>query len=222
MLMLGLLLGMRHATDPDHVVAVTTIVARERRVWASTAIGALWGVGHTITIFVVGCAIILFHVVIPPRVGLGLELAVAVMLVLLGVANLAGLVSRAHERAHAPTTTSRFGLTPAGIARPLFIGLVHGVAGSAAVAILVAATSSDATSAALYLLVFGVGTVLGMMALTTVLSAPIVFTNERVARANVWLVRVTGAGSVAFGLFLAYQLVTVHGIFTSAPSWTPQ
>ncbi len=220
MLLLGFVLGMRHATDPDHVVAVTAIVARERRIWASTAIGALWGVGHTVTILIVGCAIILFHVVIPARVGLGLELAVASMLVALGTAYVMGLVARAHDEAsHAPP---RCGRTLAGIARPLVIGLVHGVAGSAAVALLVVTAISNAAWAAVYLVVFGVGTILGMMVLTTVLSAPIALTGDRVARANVWLVRATGVGSIAFGLFLAYQLVAVHGMFASAPSWTPQ
>jgi cytochrome c biogenesis protein CcdA len=102
------------------------------------------------------------------------------------------------------------------------VGLVHGLAGSAAVALLVVAANPDATWAALYLLVFGAGTVVGMMLLTTILSAPIAYTFERISRMNVWLVRATGVGSVAFGLFLAYQLVAVHGMFSAAPSWTPQ
>src|SRR5215475_11514355 len=87
---LGFFLGMRHATDPDHVIAVTTIVARERQVSKSAWIGAFWGIGHTITIFAVGAAIILFDVVIPPRFGLSMELAVGFMLVVLGVMNIAG------------------------------------------------------------------------------------------------------------------------------------
>ena len=84
---LGFFLGMRHATDPDHVIAVTTIVSRERQISKSAWIGAFWGIGHTLTIFIVGAGIILFDLVIPPRIGLSMELAVGIMLIVLGAAN---------------------------------------------------------------------------------------------------------------------------------------
>src|SRR6202162_5963696 len=89
---LGFFLGMRHATDPDHVIAVTTIVSRQRSVRHAALIGALWGLGHTITILVVGSAIILFGLVIPPRVGLSMEFSVGLMLILLGILNLFGMM----------------------------------------------------------------------------------------------------------------------------------
>ena len=95
--LLGFFLGMRHATDPDHVVAVTTIVSRERTMLHAALIGALWGLGHTFTILVVGSAIILFKLTIPPRLGLSMELSVGFMLILLGVLNLTGLMRRAIE-----------------------------------------------------------------------------------------------------------------------------
>ena len=104
--LLGFSLGMRHATDPDHVVAVATIVSRERSLRGAALLGSLWGVGHTLTIVLVGSAIILFGVVIPPRVGLGMELSVALMLVLLGGFNLAAVARGAqvmaahHEHEH--------------------------------------------------------------------------------------------------------------------------
>src|ERR1700730_6522023 len=91
-LSLGFFLGMRHATDPDHVIAVTTIVSRQRSVRHAALIGVLWGLGHTITILAVGSAIILFGLVIPPRVGLSMELSVGLMLILLGVLNLSGMM----------------------------------------------------------------------------------------------------------------------------------
>src|SRR2546430_1713938 len=84
---LGFFLGMRHATDPDHVIAVSTIVSREREIGKSAWIGVFWGIGHTLTIFAVGSAIILFDVAISPRIGLSMELAVGLMLILLGVIN---------------------------------------------------------------------------------------------------------------------------------------
>src|ERR1700736_126982 len=95
--LLGFFLGMRHATDPDHVIAVTTIVSRERTVLHAALIGVLWGLGHTITILVIGSAIILFNLTIPPRLGLSMELSVGLMLILLGVMNLTGVLRRAME-----------------------------------------------------------------------------------------------------------------------------
>src|SRR5208282_6911773 len=96
--LLGLFLGMRHSTDPDHVVAVSTIVSRERSIRQGALIGMLWGVGHTLTIFLVGSAIILFGLAIPPRVGLSMEFCVALMLILLGVLNLTGALRWLNKR----------------------------------------------------------------------------------------------------------------------------
>src|SRR5262249_1707274 len=89
---LGFFLGMRHATDPDHVIAVTTIVSRQRSIKYAAFIGVLWGVGHTVTIFLVGSAIVLFGLVIPPRLGLTMELSGGIMLVILGILNLTGIL----------------------------------------------------------------------------------------------------------------------------------
>jgi len=226
-LVLGFLLGMRHATDPDHVVAVTTIVARERRLWASSLVGVFWGLGHTATVFFVGGAIVVFGVVIPPRIGLGMELAVALMLVALGVTSLAR-VARSYRAeqgaADAPAPNDAVVPAPAwrAAARPVAVGVVHGLAGSAAVALLVLATIHDPRWSLLYLGVFGVGTIAGMMVLTTALALPFAFTSRRFARVNTWLGGVTGLASVALGAVLSYQSVVVQGLFTSAPLWTPQ
>src|ERR1700753_1658482 len=166
---------MRHATDADHVVAVSTIVSRERRIGSAALIGALWGIGHTLTILGVGVAILLFTVVIPPQLGLSMEFAVGLMLVLLGVLNLRGFwnqwtdsevqrnahdvaaVSHAHEESSRPVILMDgfFGRWRAYYwVRPFVIGLVHGMAGSAAVALLVLATLHDTHWAVAYLLLF--------------------------------------------------------------------
>src|ERR1700688_2382761 len=89
-LAIGFFLGMRHATDPDHVIAVSTIVSRERSIAKAAFIGVLWGLGHTLTILAVGAAIVLFGLAIPARVGLTMEFCVGLMLILLGVLNLTG------------------------------------------------------------------------------------------------------------------------------------
>src|SRR5512132_4354279 len=189
-LFLGVILGMRHATDADHVVAVTTIGTRQRSVADAMRIGALWGVGHTLTILLVGGAIIILGVVIPPRLGLAMEFAVAVMLIGLGAYNLLG-----RRGAEAPPST----------ARPMLVGVVHGLAGSAAIALLVLTTIPEPRWALGYLLLFGLGTIGGMMGVTGAVAAPMALTARRFDKFNRSLQLVSGTLSVALGLALAAQ-----------------
>ncbi len=216
-LALGFLLGMRHATDADHVVAVTTIVCRERSPRAAMAVGALWGLGHTATVLVVGGAIILFGAVIPPRLGLFLEMAVAAMLILLGALNLSGGARRVAHAAHSPAPCSS-GATW----RPLAIGVVHGLAGSAAIALLVLTTIRKTTWAVVYLAIFGAGTVLGMMILTTAMMLPLAAASRRFGSVERLMQKVTGALSLSCGLFLVYRLGIADGLFFGVPHWTPK
>jgi high-affinity nickel-transport protein len=227
---IGVLLGMRHATDPDHVVAVTTIVSRERTMRAAVLVGAVWGLGHTATILAVGTAIVLFGLVIPPKLGLSMELSVAIMLVLLGVLNLSDALRDVRPHRHDddsdPEHEHPSAFPPAKIlarfARPLVVGVVHGLAGSAAVALLVLATIRDARYAVLYLAVFGLGTVLGMVVLTALMAKPLARAAEWSRGAEQLLVRATGLVSLGFGLFLAYRIGVVDGLFVGSPTWTPQ
>lgn len=196
-LALGFLLGLRHATDADHVVAVSTIVSRERRPLAALAVGAWWGLGHTLTLVSVGGAIVLFGLVVPPRFALALEFSVALMLIVLGALNM--------QRAFA-------GVGRAWRLRPLMVGLVHGLAGSAALALLVLASVHHAGAALLYLGIFSAGTVLGMILLTGALFLPLAAAARRFASLERSLARATGAFSVAFGLFLAYHIGFAEGL----------
>jgi len=261
-LVIGFLLGMRHATDPDHVIAVSTIVSRERSIVKASWIGMLWGIGHTLTILVVGAAIILFGLAIPARLGLTMEFSVGLMLILLGVLNVTGAMRYLSERfspahpkvtgdhAHIHQHGSRMhlhwhshqagqehhaeSLKPPKWAqrpamrlglfhtlRPLFVGLVHGLAGSAAVALLVLTTIREPRWAVLYLLIFGVGTIAGMMLITSVIALPLSFAGYKFAWLNKGLVFGSGVLSLAFGLFLCYQIAVVDGLFSGHPTWTP-
>jgi high-affinity nickel permease len=255
---LGFFLGMRHATDPDHVIAVTTIVTRQRSLRQAAVVGIAWGLGHTLTILVVGSAIILFSLVIPPRIGLTMEFSVGLMLILLGILNLTGMMRwitqaftpaqeghshphshgdyvHTHAHAHQPeshphtakqTTLGWFdnafgkmGLYQ--LLRPLVVGIVHGLAGSAAVALLVLTTIRNPTWAIAYLLVFGVGTIAGMMLITMAIAFP--FTQGKESSPMIrGLELASGLVSVAFGLFLAYQIGVVDGLFSAHPQWTPR
>ncbi len=206
-LALGFLLGMRHATDPDHVVAVTTIVSHQRSLLRAARTGMLWGIGHTTTLLLAGGAIVLLKLQlaqIPPRVGLSLELAVAVMLIVLGLLTLAGNDRRVSEST----------------ARPMTIGFVHGLAGSAAVATLPqVALIPDPWWAVAYLAVFGIGTIAGMMLITASIAAPSLLAVRRFAGMNRTLRIASGMASIAFGLLLVHRIGFVDGLFTSAPQW---
>jgi ABC-type nickel/cobalt efflux system permease component RcnA len=257
---LGFFLGMRHATDPDHVIAVTTIVSRQESIRHAALIGILWGIGHTITILAVGSAIILFGIVIPPRLGLSMELSVGLMLILLGILNLSGIMrwitetftpvpSRDHAHTHvvgnsiyrhshgnlrakqdrdavgAPErwmdrTFGKLGIYQ--VVRPLAVGLVHGLAGSAAVALLVLTTIRIPSLAVLYLLVFGIGTIAGMMLITMAIAVPFKYSKMRFARLNHSLGLISGIISVAFGVFIVYEMGYVNGLFRHTPSWVPR
>ncbi len=278
-LAIGFFLGMRHATDPDHVIAVSTIVSRERSIARAGLIGILWGCGHTITILVVGAGIILFGLAIPARAGLTMEFSVGLMLVFLGVLNLTGALkwlsekfSPSHPRVtgehvhmhehgthvhfhwhtHAPEGDhhaeslapprwftpcalrealprseaqglrghfSRLGLFH--VLRPLVVGIVHGLAGSAAVVLLVLSTIREPRWAVLYLLIFGVGTIAGMMLITAALALPFSFAGCRFAWLNRSLVTTSGLLSLGFGLFLCWRIGFTSGLFSSHPTWTP-
>ena len=242
---LGLILGIRHSTDPDHVVAVSTIVSKQRSIRSAALIGTFWGLGHTFTIFVVGCLVILFGVVIPPRVGLSMEFAVALMLIVLGLFNLTGLLRTMTEHlsnARSPKSGERIG-TPASsmgrwtealmvrtirrlglyqCLRPLVIGIVHGLAGSAAVALLVLSTIHSPQWATAYLLIFGAGTMLGMMCMTTAMAVPLAYAGNRFTQVSRYLGVASGLVSLCFGAFLVYQLGFLGGIFTGHPQWTPR
>jgi high-affinity nickel-transport protein len=266
-LFLGFLLGMRHATDADHVIAIATIVSRERSMVGSAVIGAAWGVGHTITVTTVGAAIIVFGVVIPPQLGLSMEFAVGIMLILLGIFTLTGMgravgVTHSHAGAlggqalnlhdhlhahgdyvhrhphgHDPgthghaeehTPLARLDRWLGRLAfyewlRPFAVGLVHGLAGSAAIALMVLSIIREPVAAIGYLLLFGLGTVVGMMLITLILSAPFAFTAVSLPKFN-WRLRVaSGLVSFVFGVVLIYGIgFTEGGLFSEAPTWQPR
>ncbi len=262
-LAVGFFLGMRHATDPDHIIAVTTIVSNQRTSMRAALIGAFWGVGHTLTIFMVGACIILFNLIIPVRLGLSMELSVAVMLVVLGSMNVAAFLSsmpsavvddhggdktvHAHEHSygdfihnhphahqrdahrHSPYQTTLAYLDRlfggAGVyqyARPLLVGIIHGLAGSAAVALLVLTTIQNSHWAIAYLLVFGVGTIAGMMLITLSIASAIRVIARRRQSVSRKLGMASGLLSITFGLLVAYQICVVSGFFTAHAQWMPK
>jgi hypothetical protein len=267
--LLGLLMGMRHATDPDHVIAVSTIVSRERRLTAASRVGIVWGLGHTLTVLAVGAAIIVFKIAIPARLGLAMEFVVAIVLILLGVGAFASLVQLVlrriagapvavekplvvhshahahgfgpHRHPHVHSDSRNHGSEqvplnhehslPAGalssfairrqLLRSFCVGLVHGLAGSAAIALLVLSAIPQPLWATLYLGIFCLGTIVGMGLITTAIATPFAVAAQRMSWMHQGLVTGSGLLSFGFGLFLAYQLGIVDHLFGTVPIWTP-
>ncbi|HKV53561.1 MAG TPA: hypothetical protein VJN94_02870 [Candidatus Binataceae bacterium] len=265
-IVLGLILGMRHATDPDHVIAVTTILSRERHLAAAARVGLIWGLGHTATVMVVGAAIIVFQIAIPARLGLAMEFAVALVLIALGASATRVFVREAiarllparasndlgptvhshahrhggrvhrHPHVHPLADVARPdieavsehnhllpGTMPGGFAarRPMLrsfgVGLVHGLAGSAAIALLVLSAIGNELWATLYLLLFCVGTIIGMGIITTMIGVPFTLAYARMARLHRGLVIGSGLLSFGFGLLIGWRVGVTDQLFASLP-----
>lgn len=240
----GFLLGVKHAADADHVVAVSTIVAKRPKGRSAWLLGAVWGAGHTATILVVGVALAYLKLEISPRVGLALEFCVGVVLVVLGVLSASGLLPspvtahthahshdghHKHEHPHFHLDADAKGfadlLKQAGtaqLARSAFVGFVHGLAGSAAVALLASAAMPDPKSAVAYLAVFGAGTVVGMLSLSWAMARSMELVAGWWAPGERALAVATGLLSLAFGALIVYETAfSPTGFLSSTPSWNP-
>jgi ABC-type nickel/cobalt efflux system permease component RcnA len=219
-LALGFVSGMRHALDPDHVVAVSTIVAEHKDIWRSSRLGAFWGFGHMVTLAAVGLLVLTFKLTIPDRLALGFELAVGVMLVILGLQVLVRFARdrfhiHAHEHGgerhihlhshrHGPDHQHAHGWRPEW--RSLVIGMVHGMAGSAALTVLVLSSLRSLLQGALYLATFGVGSIVGMMLISALIGSPFAYTAWRFERANRVLRVLAGLASLGIGLAIICEM----------------
>ncbi len=230
---LGFILGLKHALDADHLVAVSTIVSERKGFWSGSLVGALWGVGHTASLLAVGLLVIAFHFNIPERMAMGMEFAVALMLVGLGAQVLwkvhRGAVfhvhahehdHRLHIHPHLHEVTSDASQDGPGEGhhdrqvgkKPVLVGMVHGMAGSAALMLIVLSTISSRPLALLYIGVFGVGSIGGMLLMSTLIGLPFRFTAQH-QRLNTIVRTTAGVVSLCFGLFLAYRIGFIDGLF---------
>ncbi len=224
-LFLGVLLGVKHALDADHVVAVTTIVSRSGSILRSALVGLSWGIGHTITLFAAGFAVLVLKLTIPDRMALSMEFAVGVLLVLLGVPLLKQLVvSRAHIHPHQHGDRRHFHShyhadTPAHdhshLKRPLLVGMLHGLAGSGALTLLVLNTMSSVAQGLVFLLVFGAGSILGMLVFSGLIGIPFKLTAGRSLRLNLWVHGAAGFISIVLGLLIMWQTGFAGDLFRS-------
>ena len=221
----GFVLGLRHALDVDHLAAVSTIVGRGRTLWRSALVGAAWGLGHTASLLAVAVGVVALHTEIPPALAQGLELAVAAMLVVLGIRLLATVVrggalhAHVHTHGHGPHIHPHLHAdarddhdhVPGG-RRSFLVGLVHGLAGSASVMLSVVATIPNPALALVYVAVFGVGSIGGMMAMSTLMGVPSMVTATRFQSADRWLRAGAAVASVVVGLDLAWGIGRDSGL----------
>jgi sulfite exporter TauE/SafE len=226
---LGLLLGIQHALDPDHLIAVSTIVSEHKNFKWASLIGAFWGLGHTTTLFIVGLLVIGLRVSIPPRLGEGLEFLVALMLVILGINVLRKAFGaervHLHTHSHSPETHTHFHVHDnprqdhahphpfKAMRRPFIVGMVHGLAGSAALMLLVLSTIESPVGGLIYIVIFGLGSVGGMLLLSGIISLPFILTAQRFSVMNRWIRVFAGVASVTFGIYLGWEIGSQLGLF---------
>jgi sulfite exporter TauE/SafE len=224
-LLIGFVLGLQHAVEADHLAAVSTIVSEKKNLWTASLVGGMWGIGHTISLFAVGALVIFLKLQISETIETKLEVLVGGMLVLLGLNALRKLFTaekvhvhthehgarehvhiHSHAREQAEASHHRFS------ARSIAIGMVHGLAGSAALMLLVVPTIASPALALLYILIFGIGSIGGMMAMSTLLGLPLQLTAERFKRAHSVVCALAACFSLGFGIFLAYEIGFVEGL----------
>ena len=224
---LGVVLGLKHALDADHLAAVSTIATEKRSLLGSSLIGVWWGLGHTISLLIAGVLVMLLHVQIGPRTERALEFCVGIMLIVLGVNALRKLMQggkvhmhthehdghwhmhpHIHEKAKHDVPHTHHGLKAG--ARPLLIGMVHGMAGSAALMLLVLATISSTVVGFLYIAVFGVGSIGGMAIMSAVFALPSKLNAQRFSTLNFLFRGVAGLASLGLGAFTVYHIGFVN------------
>ena len=219
----GFVLGLKHAIEADHIAAVSTIASEHSSIVRSTFVGAFWGIGHTISLLVAGAAIVFLHIEIGSGVSLALECGVGVMLVVLGANALRKIVKGGHLHMHVhrhggrlhahphvhesrphDTLSSHHGLKLQ--RRPLIVGMIHGLAGSGALMLLVLSTIRQPLIALGYVVVFGLGSTGGMMLMSALVGLPAILTAQRFARANMVLRAAAAGFSLVLGVAITYDV----------------
>jgi ABC-type nickel/cobalt efflux system permease component RcnA len=225
-LALGFILGFKHAIEPDHVIAVSTIASQSKKLWRSSLAGVFWGIGHTATLLIVGLIFILMKGEIPEIWAMSLEFLVGIMLVYLGINCFFSLKKiHAHEHthdgevhkhfhSHQETTSHLHGHQSKKVSyvKSMVVGLVHGLAGSAAMVLLTMSTVKSVWEGTVYILVFGAGTVVGMLLFTTIIGIPFVLSANKF-KLNKTFTQITGGISTAFGFYYMYNLGVTEGLF---------
>lgn len=227
-LSIGLVFGLKHATEVDHVVAISTIVSRHKNVLHSAFVGALWGAGHTVSLLIVAAFVLSLRLAIPESVSGWLELGVAVMIICLGISALRRALQQnahlhvhqhshdglshthihfhEHETKHQPALQSQHSHALSRLGwKPVLIGMMHGLAGSGALMLLVLTQISSSWLGFLYVATFGVGSIAGMLLMSGLIGIPFAFSSRKLTHLHQGLQTLAAIFSICFGLWYAYK-----------------
>lgn len=202
---LGFLLGIRHAIEPDHVVAVSTVASKTKSFTQAASAGISWGIGHTFTLFIIGMILLPIGQTIPEHIALSLELIVALVIIGLGISTLLFFKKKKSSVAEGKIRSNQ---------SSFMIGTIHGLAGSGAMILLTMAQVEQLSEAAVFILIFGMGTILGMLAFAVLFSLPFIYLSHRTKGMERYLGIGAGIFSIAFGLFFIYEIGFVEGLFS--------
>lgn len=230
-LTLGFLIGLQHAMEADHLAAVASLATRSRGLLDTARQGAVWGLGHTLTLFLFGGAVLVADTLVPERVASGLELAVGVMLILLGADVLRRVVrDRVHFHAHRHGSAEHFHAHshrtrvdhaddphhhrhPKALPlRALFVGMMHGMAGSAALIVLALETVTSPWQGLVYIAVFGLGSVVGMTIVGAVVSVPLRYSPRSLTWTHNGLKTLVGLFTLGLGSYIVYHAGIAGGL----------
>jgi len=218
---LGFFLGLEHAFEPDHVVAVSSIVSKHKNLKKTTILGALWGLGHTTTLFIVGLLVLALKITIPETIALSLEFIVGIVIVILGVIIIKDIIlnkKHIHKHTHNGDTHVHFHShkdtnSHHHYHKSFAVGLVHGMAGSAALMLLVLSTMNSISLGIVYILLFGIGSMVGMAIVGGLISLPFIYTSKKFTSLNIKIRYITGFFSIIFGTFLMIKIGVFEGLF---------
>lgn len=219
-LFVGMLLGIKHAFDTDHVLAVSNMVLEHKSPYRAALVGSFWGIGHTTTLFIAGLLVLIFKIYIPENMNLFLEFCVGLMLIFLGIRAIF-CKTTIHEHNHVHDDIEHIHYHQHKKIhhhhdhhKSFIIGAVHGLAGSGTLTILVLSTIKNVLEGIYYILLFGLGSIIGMTLISTILGLPLLYSKKKIPKVEIYLQYITGFLSIAFGLFVVYEIGFVEGLLT--------
>jgi len=220
MLGLGFLLGVEHAFEPDHIVAISSLISKEKNLKKTTILGAIWGVGHTTTLFLAGIIILTLKITIPETIALSLEFLVGLVIIFLGFYVIRDIIEknkhihkhthngRTHTHIHSHKGTDQH----THYHQSFSVGLIHGLAGSAALMLLILSTFNSLIIGIIYILLFGIGSMVGMAIVGGLISIPFIYSSKKSRSINTVIQYGTGMISIGFGSYLLFKIGYLEGL----------
>lgn len=230
LLAFGFVTGLQHATEADHVTAVATLVSKNKRLSKASLLGALWGAGHTLTLFMAGLAVLLLAISIPIKLALSLEFGVGIVLIVLGLSVIRSVRKNAFidsffkmfstQHMHPHAHGNKIHVHPHNhdeehthSHKSVIVGMIHGMAGSGALMLVVLSTVDSVMSGLAYIALFGIGSIVGMFVISTLIGLPFVFTAKRFGKMNKYIRTVAALVSIGLGISVMYEIGVMEQLF---------